>query len=300
VRKNTTRFTVLAAATALTLVGGGVANAAGSAEGSSGSSGSLSSSEGSSGSLASSDGSSGSSTESSAAPGTPYEFKNWDTCRLDLVYNPADDTGTCMTVIIRDGNMHIGNLDVAVPDGSLMIAGGVTGNQVFIPAADDGMFGVYANPITVPGGAFGAASAEDFGPTAIQATVEAVALPDVDPFNLGVQLPVRLKLSNPLLGNNCYIGSATNPINLSLELVGSAGVAEWISTNGPDVPGGVWPQAPHKAADFAVPGATGCGPLGSLNWAVNLRAGLPSGGTGNSLSTTSAVYNVGAWELLEP
>ncbi|NKR59597.1 hypothetical protein GS467_01115 [Rhodococcus hoagii] len=288
-RKNTTRSAVLAATAALALVGGGVANAAGSAEGSSGSSGSLSSSEGSS----------GSSTGSSAAPGTPYEFRNWDTCRLDLAYDPDTGLGTCMTVIIRDGNMRIGNLDVAVPDGSLMIAGGVTGEQVFVPAADDGKFGVYANPITVPGGAFGAASAENFGPTAIQATVEAVALPDVDPYNLAVQLPVRLKLSNPLLGDNCYIGSAATPINLSLALVGSAGPTEYISTNGPEVPGYVWPQAPHTAADFAVPGASGCGPLGSLNWAVNLRAGLPSAGAGNSLSTTSAVYNVAGWELDE-
>ncbi|ORL38609.1 hypothetical protein A6F59_26125, partial [Prescottella equi] len=198
----------------------------------------------------------GSSTGSSAAPGTPYEFQNWDTCRLDLAYDPDTGLGTCMTVIIRDGNMRIGNLDVAVPDGSLMIAGGVTGEQVFVPAADDGKFGVYANPITVPGGAFGAASAENFGPTAIQATVEAVALPDVDPYNLAVQLPVRLKLSNPLLGDNCYIGSAATPINLSLALVDSAGPAEWIATNGPDLPGAVWPQAPHTATDFAVPGAS--------------------------------------------
>ncbi|WP_305092607.1 hypothetical protein [Prescottella sp. R16] len=289
-RKNTTRSAMLAAVAALALVGGGVANAAGSADSSTGSSGSLSGSEGSSGST----------TGSSAEPGTPYKFENWDTCQLDKVYDPVTDLGTCMTVIIRDGNMRIGNLDVAIPDGSLMIAGGVTGEQVFVPAADDGTFGVYANPITVPGGAFGAASAEDFGPTAIQATVEAVALPDVDPYNLAVQLPVRLKLSNPLLGNNCYIGSAATPINLSLALVDSAGPAEWISTNGPDVPGGVWPQAPHTATDFAVPGATGCGPLGSLNWAVNLRAGLPSAGAGNSLSTTSAVYNAAGWELLEP
>ncbi|QBJ95836.1 hypothetical protein ERC79_07535 [Rhodococcus sp. ABRD24] len=288
-QNKTTRSTVLAAVAALALAGGGVANAA----------------EGSSGSLSGSSGSSGSSTGSSATPGTPYEFENWDTCQLDLVYNPVTDLGTCMTVIIRDGDMRIGNLDVAVPDGSLMIAGGVSQDaddptiQTFVPAADDGKFGVYANPITVPGGAFGAASAENFGPTAIQATVEAVALPAVDPYNLAVQLPVRMKLSNPLLGDNCYIGSAANPINLSLDLV-EAGTAEWISTNGPDVPGGVWPQATHEAADFAVPGATGCGPLGSLNWAVNLRAGLPSAGTGNSLSTTSAVYNVAGWELLEP
>ncbi len=154
---------------------------------------------------------------------------------------------------------------------------------------------MYANPITVPGGAFGAASAENFGPTAIQATVEAVALPDVDPYNLAVQLPVRLKLSNPLLGDNCYIGSAATPINLSLALVGSAGPTEYISTNGPEVPGYVWPQAPPHRHRLRRPRCLRCGPLGSLNWAVNLRAGLPSAGAGNSLSTTSAVYNVAGW-----
>ena len=284
----------VAVAAAITLVGGGVASAQDS-----GSLGSL----GSSGSASSgSSGSSGSAGSSAPGPGTPYEFKNWDTCRLDKVYDPDTGLGTCMTVIMRDGTMHIGNLDVQIPDGSLMIAGGVAvpepGSQVFVPAADDGKFGVYSTPITVPGGAFGTGSSEAFGLTAIQATVEAVALPSVEVYNLAVELPVRLKLSNPLLGSNCYIGSAANPIQLSLALE-DAGVAEWISTNGPDIPGGVWPQATHTASNFAVPTASGCGLFGSLNWAVNLRAGLPSGGGGNSLSTTSSVYNAAGWEVTE-
>ncbi|MBM4667937.1 hypothetical protein GS448_12700 [Rhodococcus hoagii] len=261
VRKLMTRSVILGAATALALVGGGVADAA------------------------------------APVSGAKYDFKNWDTCQLDKVYDPDTGVGTCMTVVIRDGTMRVGSLNVQIPDGSLMIAGGVAQDQVFVPAANDGKFGVYSKSLSVPGGALGTSSAEDFGPTAIQATVEAVALPVVDPYNLGVQLPVRLKLSNSLLGNNCYIGSTSNPIRLSLALQ-DAGAAQWISDTVPGVPGGVWPQATHKATNFAVPGATGCGLFGSLNWAVNQRAGLPSGGAGNSLSTTSSVYNAAGWELL--
>lgn len=267
VNKLMTRFSILGAAAALTLVGGGVADAA------------------------------------APVAGAKYEFANWDTCQLDKVYDPVTDLGTCMTVVVRDGTMQVGDLSVQIADGSLMVAGGVSQDidnptdQVFVPAADDGKFGVYSKSISVPGGALGTGSSEDFGPTAIQATVEAVALPSVQPYTLAMELPVRLKLSNPLLGNNCYIGSASNPINLSLALDDS-GAAEWISDTVPGVPGGVWPQATHTATGFAVPGATGCGLFGSLNWAVNLRAGLPSDGTGNSLSTTSSVYNVAGWELL--
>ncbi|OQQ33648.1 hypothetical protein A6411_05515 [Prescottella equi] len=267
-RKLMTRSVILGAATALALVGGGVADAA------------------------------------APASGAKYDFKNWDTCQLDKVYDPVTDLGTCMTVVVRDGTMRVGSLNVQIADGSLMIAGGVSQpdpthptNQVFVPAANDGKFGVYSKSISVPGGALGTGSSEDFGPTAIQATVEAVALPSVQPYTLGVELPVRLKLTNPLLGNNCYIGSASNPIRLSLALQ-DAGAAQWISDTVPGVPGGVWPQATHKATNFAVPGATGCGLFGSLNWAVNQRAGLPSGGAGNSLSTTSSVYNAAGWELL--
>ncbi|MDI9918372.1 hypothetical protein [Rhodococcus sp. IEGM 1379] len=276
-QKFITRSAILAAVAALTVVGGGVATAAGATG--------------------------GVGVQPVSAPiqsGAKFDFKNWDTCQLDKVYDPDTGLGTCMTVIMRDGNLRVGNLDVQIPDGSLMIAGGVAvpepDSQVFVPAANDGKFGVYSTPITVPGGAFGTGSSEAFGPTAIQATVEAVALPSVQVYNLAVQLPVRLKLSNPLLGNNCYIGSAANPIQLSLALE-DAGVAEWISTNGPDVPGGVWPQATHTASNFTVPTASGCGLFGSLNWAVNQRAGLPSGGAGNSLSTTSSVYNAAGWEL---
>ena len=88
-------------------------------------------------------------------------------------------------------------------------------DQIFIPPTD-GTKGVYSSPIEVPGGIFGLGIPFPGGLTTIKATVEPVALPTVDAFQLGVTLPARLKISNPLLGGNCYLGSASNPIMFKL------------------------------------------------------------------------------------
>ncbi len=98
-------------------------------------------------------------------------------------------------------------------------------------------------------------------------------------------MPVRLKLSNPLLGDDCYIGSVSNPINLHLTTTGNP-PSEPIG----EFPGAVFPAVPHSDAVFAAPGASGCGPLGALNWAVNLRGGVPAASGKNSLTTSSDVY----------
>jgi len=312
VRKNTTRVTVLAAATALTLVGGGVASAAGSDDGSSGSSGSLSSSEGSSGSLASSDGSSGSSgssgslTGSSApTPGEPFAFTGWDTCPLEDMLNkddagdPVPTPGGCQTIIVKNGTMKLGNLTVDLGEDNMEIAGG---NKIdFGPPMTWDFFpkngGVYANPITVPGGALGVGSLEDFGPTRIIASVEQVGTPVFDlpsVTDMSVQLPIRIKLSNSLLGDNCYIGTTADPINLDLKVDSNSGDGNGAIPTG-DV-GTYFYGFKAAATDFAVPGATGCGPFGSLNWAVNLRAGLPKSG-GNSLTTTIDMYTASLWQV---
>ncbi len=129
--------------------------------------------------------------------------------------------------------------------------------------------------------------------TTIKATVEPVALPTVDAFQLGVTLPARLKISNPLLGGNCYLGSASNPIMFKLG-VSENGVLE-------EVPGfpdtAAVRNVTHADQTFAVPGASGCGLFGALNWAVNLRANVPSSSGHNSLTTTSDVFNIGADSL---
>lgn len=286
---------VAALAATLTVIGGGIASAQddGSAA-SSGSSGS-SSSSGSSGSADSGSlGSLNSSSLGSSGPPVtePLTFDGWGQCPV-----AGDDIGTCVSVVVRGGEMQIGGLTVPVPDGSLKIAGGVTyvedgddWKDVFIPQPGTN-FGVTSNPITVPGGALGIDTPLNL--TQIQSTVEAVGTPFVNVLDAAVSMPVRLKLENPLLGDNCYLGSETNPITLNLETTGNP-PSEPI---GGGTPGAVFPAVPHTDTTFAVPAASGCGPLGSLNWAVNLRASTPSASGYNSLATTSDVYNVPGYEI---
>jgi hypothetical protein len=50
------------------------------------------------------------------------------------------------------------------------------------------------------------------------------------------------------------------------------------------------PASDHVRATYAVPGATGCG-LGLLNWAVNLKTGLPSAsGSDNVVLNNAQTY----------
>ncbi|QKT11581.1 hypothetical protein [Rhodococcus sp. W8901] len=282
-----------ALAAAISVIGGGIAFAQdGGSSGSDGSSRSLGSLG--TGSLGSTD--TGSLGSSGAQEGTPLTFDGWGTCPVE---DPA--VSTCATVVVRGGDMRIGGLKVPIPDGGLKIAGGVKygtpdpdGNfeEIFVPQM--GTSGVFSNPISIPGGALGIDTPLNL--TQIAATVEPVGIPSVDVLDLKVSMPVRLKLENPLLGGSCYLGSESNPVILNLATTG----------NPPSRPiggayqGAVFPNVSHTDDTFAVPAASGCGPLGALNWAVNLRAGTPSVAGSNELATTSDVYTVPARRVRPP
>lgn len=155
-----------------------------------------------------------------AAPAAEIPFGGWDSCPID---NP--ETSTCMDVTVTGGNMKIGKLSVSIPAGAMRIAGGVAYrenpeaefgfDQVFIPPNDNSR-GIYAKPIDIPGGALGIDLPFNnlFGLNKASATVESTsALPTVDAFQLGVKLPVKLKIANPLLGGKCYLARTTTPSN---------------------------------------------------------------------------------------
>ena len=224
----------------------------------------------------------------------PLTFDGWRTCPVG-----DPDVGTCVTVLLRSGSIKIGSLSVPLANGALKIAGGVkyvfgndgSFNQVFVPAPGT-QHGVVASPISVPGGVFGLEG--PLGLTSVTAQLEAVAAPTLDLFTFEFNLPVRLKLSNPALGNNCYIGTATDPIRLNLRTPNQNGNAtEPIG----DHPGAVFRAVPHYDRTFSVPGATGCGLFGGLNWAVNLRAGTPSGSGSNTIDIVSDIYNAAAYDV---
>jgi len=119
-----------------------------------------------------------------------------------------------------------------------------------------------------------------------------------DPFSL----PIRVHLINPVLGNNCYVGSATNPIKLKLTagttsppppnkpISGKLGTPE----SDPKLPGVLrFKGRTYVDNSFAAPGASGCVltlfgfiPI-SINGLVNTQSGLPS-----PAGTNETVQNV--------
>lgn len=122
-------------------------------------------------------------------------------------------------------------------------------------------------------------------------------------------LPVKVKLSNPFLGSNCYIGSSSNPIKLGL----TTGTTSPPGPNKPikGNPGelvepafGVIALKANKLVDnsFAAPGASGCGGI-LFSWAVdplvNSIVGVPSAAGTNSAILEGTTYLANAAILRE-
>jgi hypothetical protein len=121
-----------------------------------------------------------------------------------------------------------------------------------------------------------------------------------------VTLPIKVHLENELLGENCYIGSDSNPVVLKLTdgttspPAGTEPISGKIGTNEGRDKGRLLTFINNTLVDntFAVPAATGCGTSALLEpivtALVNTDAGLPSAAgknkailTGNFFTTES-------------
>jgi hypothetical protein len=160
-------------------------------------------------------------------------------------------------------------------------------------------------PIPVPGGLSGAPS-PNLPPTPPQsfesvprggeeltATMEVAEPPSAIELSIqslisgtgtAIQMPVKIKLNNPLLGEHCFIGSASNPIVLQLTtgetqppppnraIKGHVGELKILD-------GDFLTLADNSLVSnsFAVPAASGCGSSTSmLDQTVDAELGLPA------------------------
>jgi len=99
---------------------------------------------------------------------------------------------------------------------------------------------------------------------------------------VALSLPVKVKLENPLLGNECYIGSSAEPIQLELT-TGTSGALKGKKGNTfTRAEGGILVISNTSLVDsmFTAPKATGCGAFGLLDGLINKKLGLPAS-TGN-------------------
>jgi hypothetical protein len=196
----------------------------------------------------------------------------------------------CQRVLIKSGHFQMGSKTVPFEKPMNLVGG----------ADEFGNFvgGVFPPvPQKVPGGVVGLTGLtfllELFGSEALTlyATTEIAGIPG-NIFNEPKKLPIKVHLTNPagLLGNNCYVGSVTNPIALNLQFGTTSPPPpnEPITGINPDISFDEATNIIHFKGgqlvdnSFAAPGASGCVltlfgfiPI-SINGLVNSQSGLPA------------------------
>jgi hypothetical protein len=208
----------------------------------------------------------------------------------------------CLRSEVKSGHFNMGNKEVPITN-PIVISGGADGNlQNFAATSKGGMPPVKQK---VPGGVIGLTGLtfllELLGSEALTlyAATELVGVPVFKGFQ-EFSLPIKVHLINGVLGNNCYVGSVSNPITLNLT----------VGTTNPPAPNkpisGVNPSLTEDEKEilhltggtyvdnsFAAPGASGCVltlfgfiPI-SINGLVNSSSGLPA-----AAGTNETVQNI--------
>lgn len=222
-----------------------------------------------------------------APPGASAAFPNFSGC-------VRTGTNACFNVQARSGSMTIKGF--AVPLGeSLEIRGALRdngdGTNTFVPPA--GTNGVFGRPVQVPGGLLGIDL--PFWINEVQATpvlAGPASAVRINTSDFSVRLPLKLELSNPVLGPFCQIGSNSSPANLSLITGTTNPPAPNRPISGRLGTGGVIGNAivvtgnTHVDNSFSIPSAQDCGywPAGVLvDLLVNAKLRIPSAGGNNTM-----------------
>ena len=218
------------------------------------------------------------------------------------VANPA--VSLCVYAESTGGTFTMGNKTVPLKN-PVILKGGSTAVNPEDPLGEQSFFAptdgqtLSKTPQPVPGGLTGIVAPSwwpsilrdlfnetiNNGFTGVTATVELAGPASsvkLNPTNtltgtgIALAMPVKVKLSNPFLGNNCYIGSNSNPIKLNLTtgttappppntpITGSPGEFEGLEEFK------IIALKNNRLVDnsFAAPGANGCGGI-LFSWAVD-------------------------------
>lgn len=207
--------------------------------------------------------------------------------------NPAVEI--CFHTEFTSGELQMGNVEIPIEE-PITMSGGITeeGAVVFGPFG-----GLQPAEQSVPGGIIGLTGLTwltgvlGAPEQEVQATIELAGTPS-SPLEGTVLLPIKVHLTNTVLGPNCYIGSNANPIVLDL----ITGTTSPPPPNSPIT--GIEPEislTPNNVFDFtggtyvdnafAAPGVNGCTfvlpplPPVSINALINSQTGLPSAAGSN-------------------
>lgn len=218
----------------------------------------------------------------------------------------------CFRSVVDSGHFQMGSKDVPISK-PLVLSGAGTSTGEFVFNSKGGLLPAKQQ---VPGGIVGLTGLDWLVNFLSLEGLKLYAVTELagpaDPFSEIATLPIKVHLINPVLGNNCYVGSNSNPIVLKL----TAG-----TTNPPPPNEPITGKEPTISFDeekeiislndgtfvdnsFAAPGATGCVltlfgflPI-SINGLVNSQSGLPSPAGNNEtvqnfdaeIAVLSAVY----------
>jgi hypothetical protein len=198
---------------------------------------------------------------------------------------------TCLLSAFTGGELQMGGVEIPIAN-PVTLSGGVTGSGSFVFNAKKGGLQQVKQP--VPGGVIGLTGltwlSEFFSEEALAlyAVIELTKTPS-NPLAQPISVPAKVHLINSVLGNNCYIGSTSKPIELELitgttnppspnvPITGAAGSSSLTPDGVTDVTGGTYVDNA-----FSAPGASGCFltlfgyPPISINGVINAQSGLPA------------------------
>ncbi|MCX4965940.1 hypothetical protein OHA98_14030 [Streptomyces sp. NBC_00654] len=243
------------------------------------------------------------------------DWAPFDRCPVDapamLAADGITDVATCISSSSATGSITLGKS--VVPTGNSDLQLGViqhSDGTTSLVAPPEGA--LVADSAEIPGGLLGlmcpngipvisgiCRQLTDNDLNRVTATIEPAGAPRdfqmTAAFSTGqpiLTIPVRIHLKNPFLGDKCYIGTTADPVLLKPQnLTQPALSLQRFAANGPRDDAGEMGRYTFDGADqgdstFAVPGASGCG-AGLLDWAVNLKTGLPSASGKNSVTLNS-------------
>lgn len=205
----------------------------------------------------------------------------------------------CVDIQSQSGELEIKGFHVPL-DHSLEIRGALDQSLHFIPPA--GTNGFFAQPVNVPGGLLGIELPLSLN--LVLATAELAGSPsdiEIHPGDATIRLPLKVRLSNPLIGSNCHIGSDSHPVWVHLipgtteppppnqPISGSVGRLQFVPPNVLEILGTLVVENA-----FAIPGAQECGGLGLIDLLIDAKLQLPSAAGNNSMR----ILNDSALELL--
>lgn len=212
-------------------------------------------------------------------------FPNFSDCPTEALGSGSG----CIDIQSQEGALEIKGFHVPL-DHSLEIRGGIRQPEnVFVPPA--GTNGFFAEPVNVPGGLLGIEL--PIWLNLVLATAELAGSPEDIEIRAGdqtIRLPLKVRLSNPLIGSNCHIGSNSNPVWAHLipgtteppppnePITGRFGRLEFVPPDTLFVTGTIVVEN-----SFAIPGAQECGGLGLINLLIDAKLKIPSAAGNNSM-----------------